>query len=322
MKKKINVEKDIYQQVTDKIISALEKGTLPWKRPWRSATKQFGNMLPTNAMTGNHYNGVNILLLWMSAEEMGTNINSWLTYRQAQQLGGQVRKGERSTLTVIYKSYEIQARDEDNDNGLLFDSEGQPLMKQCAMLKSNQLFNVIQCDGLPEHLLHEGGRIPEDRQKILSPRIRSEVSTMLNATGVKMTSLPQNRAYYGIIGDRIVMPLVEQFNTEADYWSTLLHEMVHSTGHASRLNREGITSITRKFGDPIYAFEELVAEMGSAFLCTQLEVFGEVNHESYIEHWLSILKKDKKSLFRACKQAREASEYLLNLRTSHNAKVA
>ncbi|CDL80392.1 ArdC family protein [Xenorhabdus cabanillasii] len=318
MKKQINAEKDIYQQVTDRIISALEKGTAPWKRPWRSTDKQSGDILPINAMTGNHYNGVNILLLWMSAEEMGTNINRWLTYRQAQQLGGQVRKGERATLTVIYKSYETQAKDENND--LLFDNEGQPLMEQRAMLKSNRLFNVIQCDGLPEHLLSE--RIPEDKQETLSPRIRREVSTMLDATGVKLISAAQNRAFYGPINDRIVMPLSEQFDTEADYWSTLLHEMVHSTGHASRLNREGITRIHLKFGDPIYSFEELVAEMGSAFLCAQLEVFGEVNHDSYIEHWLSVLKKDKKALFRACKQAREASEYLLNFRTFHNAKVA
>lgn len=320
MKEQNNAKKDIYQQVTDRIISALEKGTVPWKRPWRSATKQFGDMLPTNAMTGNHYNGVNILLLWMSAEEMGTNTNRWLTYRQAQQLGGQVRKGERATLTVIYKPYETQARDENND--LLFDNEGQPLMKQCGMLKDNWLFNVIQCDGLPEHLSQEDEQLPKNKQETLSPRIRNEVFTILDATGVKMTSAPQNRAYYRTIADRIVMPLVEQFSTEADYWSTLLHEMVHSTGHTSRLNREGITSRNRKFGDPVYSFEELVAEMGSAFLCAQLEVLGEVNHESYVEHWLSILKKDKKALFRACKQAREASEYLLNLRTSHNTKVA
>ncbi|PHM27830.1 ArdC family protein [Xenorhabdus innexi] len=320
MKKQTNAEKDIYQQVTDRIISALEKGTVPWKKPWRSTDKQSGGILPTNAMTGNHYNGVNILLLWMSAEEMVTNNNRWLTYLQAQQLGGKVRKGERATLTVIYKQYEVQAKDE--SHGLLFDNEGQPLMERRTMLKPNMLFNVTQCDGLPEHLLQQYERIPEDKQENFSSRIRHEVSKILDATGVKMISAAQDRAFYGPTSDRIVMPLSEQFDTEADYWSTLLHEMVHSTGHASRLNREGITRKNFQFGDPIYSFEELVAEMGSAFLCSQLEVFGEVNHASYIEHWLSVLKKDKKALFRACKQAREASEYLLNLRTFHNEKVA
>ncbi|MDC9612887.1 zincin-like metallopeptidase domain-containing protein [Xenorhabdus khoisanae] len=317
IQKKPEVEKDIYQQVTDKIIRALEQGTAPWKRPWRSAVKQYGGMLPMNALTGNHYNGVNILLLWMAAEEMGVNVNKWITYRQAQQLGGQVRKGEKSTLAVIFKPFEVQARDKEHN--LLFDNEGKPFMEQRVMLKANPLFNVTQCDGLPEHLLQEEERIPEDT---LSPGISHEVHTMLDATGVKFISIAQNRAFYSPTIDRIVMPLSGQFLTEADYWSTLLHEMVHSTGHVSRLSREGITLRNRKFGDPIYSFEELVAEMGSAFLCAQLEVFGEVNHESYIEHWLSILKADKKALFRACKQAREASEYLLNLRIAHNAKAA
>ncbi|MNT52052.1 DNA primase TraC [compost metagenome] len=107
------------------------------------------------------------------------------------------------------------------------------------------------------------------------------------------------------------MPQVQQFRTEADYWSTLLHELVHSTGHATRLNREGITSSSRAFGDPVYAFEELVAELGSAFMCAQLGVFGDVRHDSYLEHWLKVLREDKRALFRAAKQAREASEFLL-----------
>ncbi|MDE9492893.1 ssDNA-binding domain-containing protein [Xenorhabdus bovienii] len=317
MQKKSGVEKDIYQQVTDRIISALEKGTAPWKKPWRSAVKQYGGMLPTNALTGNHYNGVNILLLWMAAEEMGSNVNRWLTYRQAQQLGGQVRKGERSTLTVIFKPFEIQAKDKEDH--LLFDDQGKPLMEQRVMLKANPLFNVTQCDGLPECLLQEGERIPENT---LLPEISHEVHTMLDATGVQLASVAQDRAFYSPARDRIVMPLSDQFFTESDYWSTLLHEMVHSTGHVDRLNREGITLKNRKFGDPIYSFEELVAEMGSAFLCAQLEVFGEVNHESYIDGWLSILKADKKTLFRACKQAREASEFLLSFRVAHNVSKA
>ncbi|MDE1485178.1 ssDNA-binding domain-containing protein [Xenorhabdus bovienii] len=317
MQKKSGVEKDIYQQVTDRIISALEKGTAPWKKPWRSAVKQYGGMLPTNALTGNHYNGVNILLLWMAAEEMGSNVNRWLTYRQAQQLGGQVRKGERSTLTVIFKPFEIQAKDKEDH--LLFDDQGKPLMEQRVMLKANPLFNVTQCDGLPECLLQEGERIPENT---LLPEISHEVHTMLDATGVQLASVAQDRAFYSPAHDRIVMPLSDQFFTESDYWSTLLHEMVHSTGHVDRLNREGITLKNRKFGDPIYSFEELVAEMGSAFLCAQLEVFGEVNHESYIDGWLSILKADKKALFRACKQAREASEFLLSFRVAHNVSKA
>lgn len=139
------------------------------------------------------------------------------------------------------------------------------------------------------------------------------VLRMVNATGVKHRMLPQNRAYYRPLTDEIVMPVAGQFFTEADWWSTLLHELVHSTGHTKRLNREGITSSSRQFGDPVYAFEELIAEMGSAFLCAQLGVSGEVQHDSYVDHWLKVLKSDKKALFRACRHAREASEYLLAL---------
>ncbi|EPJ9456271.1 ArdC family protein, partial [Pluralibacter gergoviae] len=180
--------------------------------------------------------------------------------------------------------------------------------------KPLQLFNAEQCEGLPAEVAASPEQPPTvDEDGILSPDVMNRVIRMFNATGVKHRMLPQNRAYYRPLTDEIVMPVAEQFFTEADCWSTLLHELVHSTGHAKRLNREGITSSSRKFGDPVYAFEELIAEMGSAFLCAQLGVFGEVQHDSYVDHWLKVLKSDKKALFRACRHAREASEYLLAL---------
>ncbi|HAV9324102.1 TPA: DNA primase, partial [Escherichia coli] len=131
---------------------------------------------------------------------------------------------------------------------------------------------------------------------------------------------PQDRAFYRPDTDRIVMPLSSQFDSVADYWTTLLHELVHSTGHEKRLRRAGISSFAGR-KSPEYAFEELIAEMGSAFLCAHLGIAGDVQHESYIDGWLNVLKSDKKALFRACRQAREASEYLLTLRTSQ-ARVA
>lgn len=186
---------DVYQIVTDRIIAALEQGTAPWRRPWRCVDTGDPGGLPSNALTGRCYSGVNVLLLWLAAEEGGYTSDRWLTYRPAT--------------------------------------------------------------------------------------------------------------------DTIVMPLTSQFDSEADYWSTLLHEMVHSTGHRNRLDREGITSSSRKRGDMVYAFEELIAETGSAYLCTQLGIYGEVQHESYIDSWLRVLRSDKKALFRACSRAREATEYLL-----------
>lgn len=319
-------ERDLYQLVTSKVVAALEKGAPPWKRPWRAARngQRGAGMLPVNALTGNGYRGVNVLLLWMAAEEAGYGLNRWLTYRQAQQLGGHVRKGEMSTLAVIYKDWKKPAEDENGNR--LYDHEGNPLTEVVPVLKANPLFNVAQCDGLPAHLTAlpaaESDPIPGENSGTVSADISERVLAILNATGVTVTSAAQDRAYYAPYPDRIVMPLPSQFFTQADYWATLLHEMVHSTGHADRLNREGITAPARRFGDPAYSFEELVAEMGSAFLCAQLEVSGDVNHEGYVGHWLDILRADKRALFRACRQAREACEWLLARETGHAARAA
>lgn len=300
---------DLYQQVTDKIIAALEKGVAPWRRPWRSAQNVHGNALPVNATTGRYYSGINIPLLWMSAEERGYPSDRWLTYQQAKAVGGQVRKGETSSMAIIYKPFEKQARDEQDNR--LFDDAGNPVMEQLSMLKPLQLFNVVQCDGLPDAVAGIPAAAPEERPSVLSEHQAGQVLTILNATGVTCTSYRQDRAYYQPATDRIVMPATSQFASEADYWSTLLHELVHASGHSERLNREGITSSSRKFGDPVYAFEELIAETGSAFLCAELGIYGDVQHESYLAGWLKALRDDKKAFFRACRFAREATEYLL-----------
>ena len=311
-KASLNERADMYQQVTDKIIAALEKGALPWRRPWRSAEKPAGSALPVNALTGRFYSGVNIPLLWMAAEERGFQSDSWLTYCQAQQAGGQVRKGESCTLAVIFKPFEKQA--EDKQGNKLFDDEGKPVMSSLAMLKPLQLFNTQQCDGLPESITGQRPTLTAEETDTVSVPVMNRMVDIFNASGVTVAFLQQDRAFYRPSTDQIVMPQAGQFFTEADYWSTLLHELVHATGHQTRLQREGITSSTRRFGDPVYAFEELIAEMGSAFLCAELGIYGEVQHDSYISGWLKALKEDKKALFRACRQAREASEFLLTLK--------
>lgn len=301
---------DLYQQVTDRIVAAIEKGTLPWRKPWTSPVKSATSPIPVNAHTGRAYQGVNVLLLWLSADERGFISDRWLTYRQAQDMGGQVRKGEIATQAVIYKSLEYQAKD--THDAPLFDDKGNPVLERRAMLKSLTLFNVAQCDDLPASAMG-GQAVPlsaEDTDAPCAPVI-NQIVRMLSATGVKANSFRQGRAYYRPLTDEIVMPTAEQFFTDSDYWATLLHELVHATGHQKRLNREGITSSSRQFGDPIYAFEELIAEMGSAFLCATLGIYGEVQHDSYIDHWLSVLKADKRALFRACRFSREAADFLL-----------
>ncbi|EJR1204851.1 DUF1738 domain-containing protein [Salmonella enterica subsp. enterica serovar Infantis] len=299
--------------VTDRIVAALEQGTAPWRRPWTSADAGCSGGLPSNALTGRCYSGVNVLLLWMAAEEGGYTSDRWLTYRQAQEAGGQVRKGETGSLAVIYKDWTKPAEDEHGNR--LYDTDGSPLTETVPMLRQLHLFNVAQCDGLPEHMQapqpDDGTQRPVEDYAVVSPARLADVQKMLEATGVQLESRYQSQAYYRPAADTIVMPLTSQFDSEADYWSTLLHEMVHSTGHGKRLDREGITSSLRRHGDRVYAFEELIAETGSAFLCAQLGIFGEVQHESYIDSWLQVLRSDKKALFRACSKAREATEYLL-----------
>ncbi|ENG3300625.1 DUF1738 domain-containing protein [Salmonella enterica] len=304
---------DVYQMVTERIIAALEQGTAPWRRPWKSADAGCSGGLPSNALTGRCYSGVNVLLLWMAAEEGGYTSDRWLTYRQAQEAGGQVRKGETGSLAVIYKDWTKPAEDEHGNR--LYDTDGRPLTETVPMLRQLHLFNVAQCDGLPEHMQalqpDNGTERPVEDYAVVSPERLADVRMMLEATGVQAEACYQSQAYYRPATDTIVMPLTWQFDSEADYWATLLHEMVHSTGHGKRLDREGITSSSRKQGDRVYAFEELIAETGSAFLCAQLGIYGEVQHESYIDSWLKVLRSDKKALFRACSKAREATEYLL-----------
>ncbi|CAI1804613.1 DNA primase TraC [Serratia ficaria] len=303
---------DLYQQVTDKIIAAIETGTLPWRKPWRTDKGRGAStaIMPQNGTTGYHYSGVNVLLLWMAADERGFHSNRWLTYKQAEAVGGHVRAGETATLAVVFKPWDKQM--EDADGRQLFDEEGNPLKTRIPMLKPLYLFNVAQCDDLPETVVGiTPAEEPEEEGALVDAKTQAQVSTLVEACGVRVEQVYQDRAYYAPGRDQIVLPQVQQFRTEADYWSTLLHELVHSTGHATRLNREGGTSSSRAFGDPVYAFEELVAELGSAFMCAQLGIFGDIQHDSYLEHWLRVLREDKRALFRAAKQAREASEFLL-----------
>ncbi|QPT13572.1 DUF1738 domain-containing protein [Serratia rubidaea] len=303
---------DLYQQVTDKIIAAIETGTLPWRKPWRTDKGRGAStaIMPQNGTTGYHYSGVNVLLLWMAADERGFHSNRWLTYKQAEAVGGHVRAGETATLAVVFKPWEKDAKDADGRQ--LFDDEGNALKERIPMLKPLYLFNVCQCDGLPDEVVGSlPANSPEEESRQVDERIQAQVSTMVEDCGVHLEHVYQNRAFYTPSRDLIVLPEVRQFKTESDYWSTLLHELVHSTGHATRLNREGITSSSRQRGDPVYAFEELVAELGSAFLCARVGVAGDVQHENYLEGWLKIMKEDKRALFRASSQARQATEFLL-----------
>lgn len=275
---------DMYQVVTDKIIAALDKGVKPWVCPWQKNT--LGEGLPINFETKKAYSGINVLLLWAAASEAGYSSNQFLTYKQAQALGAQVRKGEKGTTIIYYTNWE-----KENEQG---EKEIIP------MLKNFTVFNVEQIDGLNFEVIHE--------QSTNEPCVLlDDVEQFLKNTGAVIQEAG-DRAFYYIVTDAITMPRKVLFNHIEDYYATVFHELTHWTRHPSRLNREKNPNIIEEV-----AFEELIAELGSAFLMAEFNLFGNVQHESYIASWLTALRNDKKWIFKASSSASKAHQFLMNI---------
>lgn len=277
---KKKVKTDIYQTVTDSIIEALEIGVKPWVCPWVRQGQVSG--LPSNMTTGNAYNGINIMLLWCSAAKQGFNDSRWLTYKQAQELGAQVRKGEQGTTAIYYKTLE-----KENDQGDI---------DRIPMIKSFTVFNVNQIDGLNLDIQE----LPETTFDPLP-----NVEALIQRSGAKINEQGA-QAFYNPSIDEIWLPERQRFAEAASFYATGLHELVHWTGAKHRLNRDKAS----KFGSEGYAFEELIAELGSAFLMADLGVMGEVQHESYIASWLKALKNDKRYIFKAASAASKSHRFL------------
>lgn len=297
---------DLHQHVTDRIIAALEAGTAPWLKPWANAGSHLA--LPRNAVSNRYYNGVNVLLLWLAAAEKGYRQSKWITMKAANELGGHVRKGEKATLVVNYNPVEKEKLDKDGN--VVLDDEGNPEMERFSFITTHYLFNIEQCENLPAQYYETIGEA-ESKPEV-QYREFAEIRQIIEGIDLKVEIKPSNRAYYRPSTDVVVMPEMKQFKSEADFYSVLLHEMTHSTGHKNRLDREGITSGNAKFGNDIYAFEELVAEMGGAFLCAHLGFDTVPQNASYIASWIKVLKEDKRAIFRASGKAREACDYMLD----------
>ncbi|KGT86303.1 DNA primase [Erwinia typographi] len=279
------VKTDIYQTVTDSIIEALEAGVKPWACPWKKCGAVSG--LPSNFTTNDTYSGVNIMLLWCSAAKQGFTDSRWMTYNQAKAIGGQVRKGERGTMAIFYKTLEKEADD------------GQ--IEKIPMLKSFTVFNVQQIDGL------EFAEVDDTAPTgVFDPL--PEVEALFIRTGAKITERGQN-AFFKPATDEIYLPERHLFADAANFYATGLHELVHWSGAKGRLAR----NMKGRFGSEGYAFEELIAELGSAFLMADLGVKGEVQHESYIASWLKSLRGDKRFIFQAASAASKAHRYLTTL---------
>lgn len=282
-KGKTRSKTDVYQTVTNSIIEALERGVKPWVCPWKRNGAASG--IPSNFSTGKAYTGMNIMLLWCSAAKHGFQDPRWLTYHQATEQGAQVRKGETGTTGIFYKTLE-----KENDAGEL---------ERIPMLKTFTVFNIEQTDGL--NLDDE-----ISPQPVIGFDPLPDVGALFQRTGAKINERGQ-QAFYQPLTDEIWLPERHLFTDAANFYATGLHELVHWTGAKSRLDRHK----GGKFGSESYAFEELIAELGCAFLMVDLGVSGEVQHESYIASWLKSLKDDKRYIFQAASAASKAHRFLM-----------
>lgn len=277
---------DLYQSVTDRIITALESGKLPpWVKPWASV----GGM-PRNAVSGRHYSGTNALLLWLNDYADPR----YLTYKQAQAVGANVRKGEHGSPIVFFKPLTVTDKKTDE-------------LKTIPMLRGFTVFNVSQIEKLPDEFT---APIP-----VSTHTAHALADSVLSQAVIEHG---HGKACYIPSRDMIHLPEAVTFKTPETYYATALHELTHWSGHESRLCRK----LSTRFGDASYAAEELIAELGSAFLCAELGIDGQLQHECYLDAWLKIMKADKRAIFTASRHAREAHEFLTGKRQVEEVKEA
>ena len=282
---------NLYDEVTARIVSELEAGRLPWVQPW-GASGGTGPGLPRNALTARNYSGVNVLILWGAVIEHGWPSQSWLTFRQAQEAGGCVRKGERGQTVVYADRFTPEAEKEraSREGG---DAKAVPFLKRFTV------FSVAQCEGLRGGLASDPAPLPERE-------IVPVTEDVIAASGVDFR-IGGDKAFYVPSHDFVQVPPQPAFFEQVNYYRTCLHELTHATGHAKRLNRD----LTNGFGSKDYAREELIAEMGSAFLCAALGIVPTVRHADYIGSWLEVLREDNRAIFRAASAATKAADWLL-----------
>ena len=298
----------LYAGVTDRIISEREAGRLPWVQPWDSSITVAA--LPCNASSGRNYSGINILILWHALFERGFSVQRWLTFKQAQALGGNVCKGERGTTVCYADRFTPKGKDtlgaESNGQG----SGESANRRQIAFLKRFTVFNVDQCEGLPAAMYAQDGIPLAERETI------PQAEALIAATGADIrTGAPH--ACYIPAQDRIEVPLQQAYPEQINWYRTVLHELGHWTGHQSRLDRDQ----SGGFRSASYAREELVAELCSAFTCAALGIVPTVRHADYIGAWLEVLKADNRAIFRAASQASKAADHLLAFRQSDDAEA-
>lgn len=285
---------NVYDRVTHKIIADLEQGVRSWQKPWSGDNAATRIMRPLRH-NGEAYNGVNVLLLWDAALRGGYQNPTWMTFKQAEAYGAHVRKGEKSSF-IVYA---------DKITKLEADSvTGADVERHIPFMRGYNVFNVEQIEGLPERFLIRPDALTETP---LIERLVSVDDFMTNTGAVIRHG--GGRAYYAEGSDHIQMPSFDAFKDAESYYATLAHETTHWTKHKSRLDRDFGRVV---WGDEGYAKEELVAEIGAAFLCADLGITPEIreDHAAYIDHWLKALKNDKKLIFTAAAHATRAVEFM------------
>ena len=285
---------DVYTRVTDAIIAELEKGVRPWLKPW-NAEHMAGKINRPLRHNGEPYKGVNVLMLWMAAEAQGFASPIWMTFNQAKEMKAGVRKGAKGSL-VVYANH--LTRTETGE-------DGEEAERDVYFMKGYTVFNVEQIEGLPD-------RFYEPAAPRLDPVQRIDAADLFFANTGADIRHGGNQAYYAGGTDHVQMPPFESFRDAEAYCATLAHELAHWTKHPARLDRD---FGRKRFGDDGYAREELVAEIGAAFLCCDLGITPEPreDHASYLAHWLEVLKEDKRAIFQAAAHAQKAVEHLHGL---------
>jgi antirestriction protein ArdC len=291
--------RDHYQELTDKIIAALEAGTAPWRRPW-DKTACGGATAPVNAATGHRYRGINLFVLGMSPLAFASNDSRWCSYRQAAARGWQVRKGEKATPVYFYKPIEIEDKT----------SDGERETRRIPILRTFSVFHASQIDGIP-------GLAPAVATKAVAERIE-DVEIIVQESGVPVR-IGGDRAFYSPTFDMIQIPPDEAFHSPELRASTLFHELAHATGHVSRLNRD----LSGGFGSMSYAKEELRAELASYAIGSMIGLPCNVpNHASYLQSWIEVLKQDRREIFHAAAEAQRIADYILAFHPDYAEKPA
>jgi antirestriction protein ArdC len=295
---------DVYQRITDKIVTQLEQAVRPWMQPWSAAHTE-GRIVRPRRFNGLPYNGINVLMLWSAAMEKGYTAPLWMTFKQALEFNAHVRKGETGSLVVYADNITRTETDA---------TTGEEAERAIPFMRGYTVFNVEQIDGLPDHFYAK----PEPKGETVQRIKRAE--SFFAATRASIVH-GGSRGCYIPRTDNIHMPCIDCFHDAESYYATLAHEATHWTAHPSRLARE---FGRKRWGDEGYAMEELVAELGSAFLSADLDLTPETreDHAAYIASWIKALKDDKRAIFTAASYAQRAVDFLHSAQPTAKAEAA